>query len=56
MKITASAVKRRIATSVIVIGLVTLGAYGLVATSGELCPEYYLSADQGVHFLAGSDA
>ncbi|MGO9117999.1 MAG: efflux RND transporter permease subunit [Desulfomonilaceae bacterium] len=29
MKITASAVKRRIATSVIVIGLVTLGAYGL---------------------------
>jgi hydrophobic/amphiphilic exporter-1 (mainly G- bacteria), HAE1 family len=29
MKITASAVKRRIATSVIVVGLVTLGAYGL---------------------------
>lgn len=29
MKLTVSAVKRRIATSVIVIGLVTLGAYGL---------------------------
>ncbi len=56
MKITASAVKRRIATSVIVIGLVTLGAYGLVAPSGELCPEYYLSTDQSVHIVAGGDA